>query len=43
MNSLAKHRTAKTFAEKVRPIQERAQQEALVSDGSIDKPMMDEA
>jgi hypothetical protein len=37
-----KDRTVKTLAEKVRPIQERARQEDFVSDGSSDKPMMDE-
>ncbi|WP_265502937.1 hypothetical protein [Paracoccus beibuensis] len=38
-----KDRTAKTLAEKVRPIQERAEREGFVSDGSSDKPMLDEA
>lgn len=32
----------KTLAEKVRPIQERAEQMGFVSDGSDDKAFMDE-
>lgn len=38
-----KDRRVRTLAEKVRLIQERARQEGFVSDGSDDKPMMDEA
>lgn len=38
-----KDRTAKTLAERVRALQERARQEGFVSDGSGDKPMMDRA
>lgn len=42
-NSLAKDRKAGTLAERVTAIQERARREGFVSDGSNDKPMMDEA
>lgn len=38
-----KDRAAKTLAEKVRAVQERARREGLISDDSTDKQMMDEA